>query len=159
MTRTVYRYDNQNYADGQVIKSRGDHYEGLCDNEKIVEWHIREHLPNGIFIRKCSLYACENLSSGRNLWKYSKKQYLYELEIEDKNINFVGNLDSYSAAVDAVGNTKLLEEKVEQYCKGEVLDQNIDIRLEVLVCEAKVIRKVIDRDECDKPKEQFPVDF
>jgi len=45
MSKIFYRYDNEDYADGRIVRSRGDSFNMLTDVEKIVELKIRELPP------------------------------------------------------------------------------------------------------------------
>jgi len=138
----VYRYDNDEYADGQVISTRGDSLNTLTDHQKMVELAIRSELHNGAEIRSTSLYTWANEALARRLWHLSKKKHLYELEVDHANVRHRGDLNWYSAAVDAVKLGKSPKVAVGKYCSGVEADSSFtEPRTEVLVSEAKVIRK------------------
>jgi hypothetical protein len=96
MTKTVYRYDDEDYPDGQLVRSRGDSFDILTKVEKVVELGIRALLPDGANVRGASLYTWEDEVVARRLWKLSGKKYLYELEVDDASIRHIGDLNLYS---------------------------------------------------------------
>jgi hypothetical protein len=146
MAKIVYRYDNEDYVDGHLICSRGDSFNMLTDVEKVVELRIRELLPDGANIRGNSLYTWEDETVAQRLWGYSRKQYLYELEVDEANIRHVGDLDLYSDAKDAVKNKVSPDAPITAYCNGEVAPpERGGPRREILVSEARVIRKLASR--------------
>jgi hypothetical protein len=65
------------------------------------------------------------------------------LEIEDANIRHIGDLNWYSAAVDAVRRGKPFKDAVDKYCRGEEAGLPFtEPQIEVLVSEARVRRKI-----------------
>jgi hypothetical protein len=71
---TVYHYSEEDYADGQIIWQRGDHYDRLTATEKQVERAIREKLQDGERVRRTSLYTWEDESLARRLCELRKKE-------------------------------------------------------------------------------------
>jgi hypothetical protein len=139
----VYRYDDECYTEGQVIRPRGDSFNTLTDQQKVVERAIRSTLHDGTEIRGNSVYTWVEEGVARRLWPLSKKKHLYELEIEHSNIRFQGDLNCYSTAIDAVAAGRSPQNAVEKYCRGEEAGPPYtEPRIEVLVSEAKVIRKL-----------------
>ncbi len=77
------------------------------------------------------------------LWRPSGKRHLYKLEIEELNVRRRGDLNWYSEAVDAVKAGRSIEAAVEKYCSGiEAGAPYTEPRIEVLVSEAKVVKKL-----------------
>lgn len=143
MSKIVYRYDDAEYDPGETVRARGDSLETLTENQKIVEAAIRSTEKDSNNIRGTSLYTWENEALARRLWKYSKKKYLYELEVDDGNIRHRGDLNWYSAAVDAVAMGDSPNEGVTKYWSGESAGEPFtEPRIEVLVSGARVIRKL-----------------
>jgi len=141
-TTTVYRYDSEYLTEGQQVHPRGDPFDTLTDDQKQVEREIRATLPNGEIVRSTSLYAWEDEAVARRLWPHSKRKYLYELEIEQSNIRLKADLNFYSEAVDAIKEGRSPIPAVEKYCSGESADPSSGLRrIEILVTEAKVIRR------------------
>lgn len=95
---SVYRYDNEEFADGLLIESRGDSFSALTEDEKKVELAIRATLPDGENIRSTSLYTWADEELAKRLWSLSGKRYLYELEIDEADIRHKGDLNYYSEA-------------------------------------------------------------
>ena len=147
-TRRVFRYDAQEYSKGEIIKSRGDHYDRLTEDEKKVELAIQDTLPDGKRIRSTSLYTWANEEPAKQLWKLACPSHLYELEIEETDIQFIGDLEFYSDAKDAVKRGSDPESSVTAYCDGQIKSE----RVEVLVSKAKVLRKLFDLSEHSKRK-------
>jgi hypothetical protein len=116
---TVYRCDDQEFADGQIIESRGDSFSTLTDPQKAVETTIRAALPNGATIRGNSLYTWADEEVAKRLWPRSKKRYLYELEVDEADIRHKGDLNHYSEAVSAAKSGAPIENAVGKYCAGE----------------------------------------
>jgi hypothetical protein len=139
----VYRYDDQEFADGQTIESRGDSFSTLTDHQKTVEAAIRTALPNGAFIRGYSLYTWVDAVVAKRLWRLSKKKYLYELEIHKMDIRHKGDLNHYSEAVSAAKSGASIENAVGKYCAGEIAGAPYtEARVEVLVSKATVVCKL-----------------
>lgn len=135
----AYRYDNQDYADGQVIHPRGDSFASLTNDQKTVELAIRAAMPNGETIRGGSLYTWEDRALALRLWKVSRKTHLYELEIDPADVLFKGDLNNYSAAVDAAKAKAAIDDDVARYCRGEIAPPPwAPPRVEILVKSAKV---------------------
>ena len=140
----VYRYDNETYDENEVIRSRGDSFNSLTESQKQVELAIRSRLSNGENIRSTSLYTWADETLARRLWPLSQKKYLYELEIEDSDIRHKGDLNFDSAAVEEVKAGASPNGAIEKYCSGENAEApQTQPRIEVLVSEAKVRRKLL----------------
>lgn len=138
----VFRYDNEDYAVGQVIVSRGDHFDGLTDKEKAVELAIRKALPNGVDVRSASLYAWESEQFAKRVWPHSKKKYLYELEVDESDIRFKSDLNHFSDATGSIGSADAFDNAVARYCSAAPpTADHTTPRVEVLVSRATVISK------------------
>jgi hypothetical protein len=139
----VYRYDDECYTPGQCIPTRGDSFNTLTEDQKVVELAVRLALPAGAQIRGESLYTWANEMLARRLWRFSKKKYLYELEIDERDIRHKGDLNWYSAAMDAVKAGRSPHDAVKKYCNGEESGPPYtEPRVELLVSQAKMIRKL-----------------
>jgi hypothetical protein len=68
-TRKAYRYDAQEYPEGKIIFSRGDHFKTLTSLQKEAETLIRQAQANGQEIRGQSLYAWESRNVAERLWE------------------------------------------------------------------------------------------
>jgi hypothetical protein len=128
-----FRYDDQEFCVGTVMKPRGDHIEGLTEHQKTVELAIRSKFGR-CKIRETSLYVWRDKATAIRLWPHCGKKYLYELEVEASDVRFEGDLDFYSAAVDAVKGDQPFDCHVESYCGGELQS----CRIEMLVSQARV---------------------
>jgi hypothetical protein len=141
-TRIVYRYDNNKYEVGEIISPKRDSFGMLTDTEKQVETLIRSTLPDGQSIRGDSLFAWESQTVASRVWPLSGKRYLYELEVDEADIRFRGDLNHYNNAKDAVKNSLSPDEFVSAYCEGK--DSNPAIngppRIELLFSKAKVLK-------------------
>jgi hypothetical protein len=138
----VYRYDNEEYGEDTIIRSRGDSFSILTEFQKQVELAIRSTLVDGVNIRSNSVYTWADEKLARRLWPFSGKKYLYELEIENSNIRHIGDLNWYSAAEDAIKAQVSPESAVEKYCSGELAGAPYtQPRIEVLVSEARVLKR------------------
>jgi hypothetical protein len=107
----LYRYEDRDFAEGEVMPPFGDHYRRLTPEQKIVENKLIEALPDGENLRNSSLYTWEDEAVARRVFdaQVSAKKprtYLYEVEVEAEKVRFRGDLNSYSAAVDAVANNQ-----------------------------------------------------
>ena len=139
----VYRYDDQEFADGEVIEPRGDLFSTLTEHQRVVETAIRATLPNGATVRGHSLYTWADEKVARRLWPLSKKRYLYELEIDKADIRHKGDLNQYSEAVSAAKSGAPIERAVGKYCAGENAGAPYtEPRVEILVSKARVLRKL-----------------
>jgi hypothetical protein len=116
---TVYRYDDEDYRDGEIISSRGDHYDRLTGTQQQVELVIRRTLPKGENVRRTSLYTWEDRSFARLGWEHRKRRYLYELEVDEADIRFHGDLQHFSDAEDAIKDHRSPHDAVARYCSGE----------------------------------------
>src|SRR5262249_7170674 len=110
--RKVYRYDEEDYPEGETITSRGDHFVRLTPAQQRVETAIRKTLENGEEIRIKSLYTWENREVAERLWKHKKETHLFELEIDDADVVHRGDLDFFSAAVDAIKASQSPEDAI-----------------------------------------------
>lgn len=141
--KIVYRYDNNDYEDGEIIHPSGDTFDILTEVEKVVEVAIRKTLPDGVSIRGASIYTLEDETVAKRLWKLSHRNYLYELEIDEDSIRHIGDLNLYSEAKDAVQGGRSPDKAIESYCKGELAGPHFgQPRREILAREARVVRKV-----------------
>lgn len=139
----VYRYDDQEFADGQIIYSRGDSLSTLTDHQKNVELAIRSALPDGANVRGTSLYTWADEKLARRLWPLSRKRYLYELEIDETDIRHRGDLNYYSEAETAAKLSTPFEDAIRKYCTGLTAGQPFtEPRIEILVSKATVLRKL-----------------
>lgn len=139
----VYRYDDECYNLGKCIRARGDPFNTLTDDQKVVELAVRSALPAGVKIRSESLYTWSSEMLARRLWRLSKKKYLYELELDERDIRHKGDLNWYSAAVDAIKAGKSPHDAVKKYCNGEESGPPYtEPRIELLVSQARMIRKL-----------------
>lgn len=138
----VYRYDNEDYAEGEVIRPQRGSFP-LTENQEDVERVIRSTLPNGEDIRGNSIYTWASEPVAKRVWPHSGRKYLYQLEVDEAHIRFRGDLNWYSAAVDKVAAGKAPDDAVNEYCSGQRAGAPFtEPRIEVLVSEARVIRKL-----------------
>jgi hypothetical protein len=140
----VYRYDAEDYALDQVISSRGDHYETLTEKQKPAETLVRQFLPNGERVRSKSLYVWKDKDAAKRIWRHTDRgQHLYELEVDEADIEFVGDLDYYSAVVDALAIGMPADDYVKAYCSEIIASE----RVEMLVKKAVVKARLFHNDE------------
>lgn len=134
----VYRYDNQDYGDGEVIVSRGDHADGLTAIEREVEVGLRSASAEAASIRRDSLYTWKDEDFARLAGGYKRSRFLYELDVQDADIRHVGDLDHYSAAKDAAKLGQPYARHLEAYWTQRTGAR----RVEILVASACVVRKL-----------------
>lgn len=142
-TKIVYRYDNERYDVDDIITPKRNSFGMLTDREKQVETTIRAALPNGQSIRGDSVFGWESEAVGHRLWSLSGKQYLYELEVDEVDMRFRGDLNHYNNAKDAVGDGRPLDKFVQAYCEGKDSDPAVNgaPRIELLFSKAKVLKR------------------
>lgn len=123
---------------------RGDSFDMLTDHQKSVELLIRDALLDGVNVRGGSLFTWESEALAKRLWPHSKKKFLYHLEVDEADIRFRGDLNCYSAAVDAVKTGASPDEHVARYCAGQEAPAHAgdSPRIELLVTKATVVRKL-----------------
>jgi hypothetical protein len=139
----VYRYDDEEFPTGKVIRCRGDSFDTLTDHQKTVEIAIRKALPDGANVRSTSIYVWADQQVAKRLWPLSKKRYLYELEIDEVDIRHKGDLNNYSEAETAAKSGKPFEDAVLRYCRGEMAGKKYtEPRVEILVSEATVLGRL-----------------
>jgi hypothetical protein len=142
-TILVWRYDDQDYPNGRIAASRGDHFAGLTGVQKAAELAIGAAKPDGLKVRSTSLYVWVDQVVAEKLWKLSKKKYLYELEVDQADIHHKGDVNCYSAAMDAIAAGRPPTDPVDRYWRGD--DEPppyYDPRIEMLVSHAKVMKKI-----------------
>ena len=137
-TRIVYRYDSEEFQANQIIRSQRDHFQRLSDDEKEVENHVRNTMPDGERIRSTSLYTWARLPIAERGWRSWRQAHLYRLEIKVEDIVFEGDLDFFSDAKDAVARHANPAEAVTQYCAGKIKSDGALV--EVLVRENRTSR-------------------
>lgn len=151
--RVVYRYDSEEYARDQTIRSQRDHYSRLSDVEKQVECCVRKAMPDGERIRSTSLYTWATLPMAETGWRSWKEANLYQLEVKEEDIVFEGDLDFFTEAKEAVANNANPDEAVAQYCAGKI--KSAGERIEILVREAKVVQKLRDASDHLTPAQKL----
>lgn len=141
-TRTVYRYSNCEHSIGDTITPKGDSFDTLTDEQKIVEKKLRGTLPGGVNMRSSAIFTWADKTLANRLWPLSKKKYLYELEIADEDIVLTGDLNHYSDAVDAVKKGADPDAAIKRYCDHEGgLPHHTSPRIEILATKAKILKK------------------
>lgn len=139
----VYRYDSASYAESDIMRSRGNSFDMLTDDQKIVEIAIRAAVCGGADIRGNSLYTWENEGLAKRLWRLSGKPYLYELEVEDSDIRHRGDLNFYTEALEAIREGNSPSEAIEKYWSGETsVAPWTEPRIELLASQARVRRRL-----------------
>jgi hypothetical protein len=138
----VYRYDNEDYAVGRVVAARGDHIDSLTGPQREVELLLRAASATAGDLRMMSLYTWEDRDIARRLCHLKRAKFLYEMEIEGASVRHRGDVNLYSAAVDAVLAGEPTADFIAKYWCGEIAGPPwTPPRIEILVSEAKVIRK------------------
>lgn len=75
------------------------------------------------------------------LWRLGKKKYLYELEVDEADICFKGDLNHFSAAVDADEAGKLFDAELVHYRTGKNAGECwTEPRVEMLVKQARIVQ-------------------
>ncbi len=151
--RIVYRYDSEELTPDQTIRSQRDHISRLSDVEKQVESCVRKAMSDGARIRSTSLYTWADLPMAEAGWRGWKDAHLYRLEVKEEDIIFVGDLDFFNDAKDAVAGNASPDEAVAQYCAGNV--KSAGRRVELLVREAKVLEKLRDASDHLNPSQRL----
>ena len=143
MAIVVYRYDDEDYPDGKVIRSRGDHMETLKADRRPVERAIRDQLPNKGEVRETSLYTWEDRATATRLAKRSNSKFLYELNVEPADIRCRFDVELFSDATDEKMGPAF-EGAVRRFCAGKTGGKSgLSPKIEVLVTQATVIRKLV----------------
>lgn len=146
MTRsTVWRYDDQLYSNGQAAISRGDHIEGLTGTHTAAELQLRAACTNCTAIRSTSLYVWQDQTLAERLWRLGRARYLYALEIDDTSIRHVGDVNCFSAVVDALANTRSPDDPINRYWRGAAEPGYSARRIEILVSGATVLSMVASK--------------
>lgn len=142
-TRFVYRYDDQQFADGHEMTSRGDHYDSLTSMEKRVETLLRKVRENGDRLRRTSLYSWEDKALAEKLWPWSRKKYLYTLEIIEPDIVHSGDVNHYTAAKNAIAIGADPTRHLALYWSGvDAEGEWTRPRRELLATKAKVVSRL-----------------
>ena len=143
-SRSVYRYDDQHYIDGEVIRPRGDSYCTLNSNERIVEAAIRKSLINGTAIRGNAVYAWLDRDVATRIWERTGKKYLYEILVNEEKILFEADLNHYSDALNCEPHGVEFGLAISRYCeRRSALPKHTSPRVEVLFGEGKIVRKLL----------------
>jgi len=140
-TKKTYRYDAEDYPEGKIISSRGDHFETLTGLQKRAETLIRQARPDGGKIRAQSLYAWESQDVAERLWRMKKRTtpvHLFELEIQDDDMIHRGDVDAFTAVTIAIQRHQSPERAVRDYWEGVCGGE----RIEILARKAKVLRRL-----------------
>jgi len=141
----LYRYDNEDFPDGKVIQSRGDHLTTLTADERKTELEVRKTLSNGEEVRKTALYTWENEAAARRLAPFSRASFLYELAVDPPDILCRFDLNFFSDAVDAKTGPDF-DDAIRRFCAGESGGKSATSpRIEVLVTKATIVRKLWTR--------------
>lgn len=143
----VYRYDPRLFSPGEIIFPDFTILPRLNEGESAVEEAILRLAPDLSRIRKQALYTWqskdtfERLITGltRHTSEIRGKQY-YELEIDETDILFKGNLTSYKEAANNKDSQTIFETAVRDYAKGCHLSDKIEYA-EILVSKAKVLKR------------------
>ncbi len=142
-TRLVFRYDDQEYRDREIITSRGDSLSMLIPKQKIVERAIRRTLFNGTAIRGSAVYAWLDKDVAVRIWKRSGKKYLYEVLVEEADILFEADLNHYNDALGCDPNDVEFGLAISRYCEREsALPHHTSPRVEVLFNKGRIVRKL-----------------
>jgi hypothetical protein len=98
----AYRYDNEKYAPGSEISSRGDHLNTtLTADRKPAELALRSGNEERATLRKNCLYTWRDKSVGERMWKLSRAKFFYELEIDPIDLKHSGDVQWYTDIQDA----------------------------------------------------------
>lgn len=139
---SVYRYDDANYAPGQIIVSRGDHIHGLTGKQRAAEEAIRNVSPEWDRIRSQSLYVWRDKDVAETLWRKTVKPYhLYELALDVADIEHVGDVFYFTMLENAV-NTGLTA--ADYALRAYTQRPPARPYVEILVKKATVVQKVFD---------------
>jgi hypothetical protein len=146
--KTVYRTDAREYAPGGEMTSYGDHRDWLLDDKKAAEDAIREQQKPGEQIRETSLYTyADKAVAGRDYNGIRANQpprHLYELEIEDEDINHAGDLIIYYEVIADIRAKRDPAPNAKRYwTEAPTKPANT----EYLVKKAVVVRKLLDAGE------------
>ena len=138
--RTVYRYDNEAYAIGVTVVSRGDHVETLDPNNVAAEQALRAVSPFAAETRRCSLYVWATKEFAVLAHALSRAKYLYECEIDEADIVHIGNVDHFTSARDAI-NAETRAAAANRYWDAPASGK--DRRDELLVKKAIVVSQLM----------------
>jgi len=138
-TIRVYRYANEDYADGQTIRPCSDHFDRLDATRKDAELALRAVSTEAEAIRKTSLYTWADERLARRLWPRSHSKFLYELEVDEASVLHRGDVSHFWEAQSALKRGGDAGDAVNRYWSGEAAGTPY---VEVLLSEAKVIRKL-----------------
>lgn len=141
----VYRYDDQLYDDDKIVRSRGDHFDRLTASQKQVELAIRAASAIAPDIRSTSLYAWVDEALAHRLWSFSKKKYLYYLEVDERDVRHIGDVNCYSLAGDEIACGASPDDAIKKYWSGELAGLGYaPPRIEMLVSQA-IVRKRLSK--------------
>lgn len=155
-TRIGYHYSDKLWKVGDVIPGY-DNLAGLHPSLHTAEQVVRSARTNGTAIRSSAVYVWDSEDRARQQWAAAgrvgkAKKYLYRVEYADANLLHKGDLNHYTAALDAKANLEKAREAADLYWSGQPHAKEAP-RIEVLVRKAVVI----DREDY-RPKPPEPID-
>jgi hypothetical protein len=153
--RIVFRTDSRDLKPGDELVPLGNHYGATLDaSHHDAEQKIRAGHPQGTEagtrIRSQSIYVWDNQGWAERTWHLQKKQplvHLYALEIHLDDTLHVGDLDHYTAVSTALGTQQPADQHIKNYWSGHIVSRKV----ERLVNKAKVLQKLIDKNEKRDP--------
>jgi hypothetical protein len=141
---SVYRYDAEEFEDGRLVTSRGDHIKTLFGREVHVENALRSVSAEQADIRATSLYVWRDREVAERLWRLTRNgEHLYELEVQNEDVRFVGDVSLYTLAKDVRDDELAINALVREYWRSTILKPTV----EILVSRAKIIRRVFNNHE------------
>ena len=140
MTITGYHYSNDIFQTGQEFLPQHDHFDSLDPSQREAELAIRQGKLGAAEIRIGAVYVWRDEDWARAAYRLSKRKYLYEVEVEERDILHQADLSHYTDTRDAINGGRSPNEHVRRYWAGEPhLPEHIKPRFEILA------RKVIFR--------------
>lgn len=150
----VWRYDARKFQPGDVIQPDPETPPNLQPSEEKAEILVRAGHPTAELIRRQSVYCFENKAKA-NLGAVVQKRRLYELEVDDDDINHRGDLNHYSDLSELDDGDPDCGRLVAAYWSGQPSETNPSF--EVLVSKATVIREHKPRPLSGEPEPYDPL--
>jgi len=139
----VFRQDDRDFQPGELLRPWGDHFATLADENRGAEDALRTYEASSSEVRSNSIYTWRDRAFAERTWPISGKTYLYELEVEECRVRHVGDVNCFTAIKAAIAAGEPFEDHVACYWSGGAQpgEDWTEPRIEVLVCEAKVIAR------------------
>ncbi len=133
-----FRFFDETFQPGYVVRPRGDHIGKLSRDKQRAERAIREGHPKGA-LRANAVFVFEDRHVAEALLDNASGKYLYEVEIEPEDVIHRGDLEIYDEVVEALKRGHDADPLVAQFWAGI---ERPSPRMELTIAKVKVRRKL-----------------